>query len=364
MYSDIKTAIYRTVAALLAVLSALLFSGCDLFSSETETSDATVPETVFETDESRAETFGEDTIVFENDGIYSYDDLKYDMTALAERHNGIFTVSSIGLSADGRDILLGVLGNPDAERQIIVTVGMHGREYLNCYVIMLQVERILDGYYTDTYNGSAYSDLFGKTALYILPMCNPDGVSLSQFGIDALNDKSLRAGIEKIYESDKAFGFTSSPLNKYLSYWKANAQGVDINRNFDSDWNSFIGMEVPCFMDYKGTAPLSSPEARAIADLTVSLGNPIASVCIHSSGSIIYENDPALAEFVKNLTGYTVSTDKGNLPSYSEWCYKTLGIPSVTIETGSGYCPFSFDKYTDIDSAIHNILPAVADFYK
>ena len=347
----IKYVLTAILTAGLVVFS-LLLASCGLFEETPET-------------ESMTETESQN-IVFESptDGLYSYEDMKSDMLALSEKYNGIFTSRSIGTSADGRDIMLGILGNENASRRIIVTAAMHGREYLNSYVVMLQIEEALASYYTASFDGTAYSDLFDAVAIYILPMCNPDGVSISQYGIDAVRDPSLRAEIERIYESDKGYGFTSSPLNKYLSYWKANAQGVDINRNFDSDWQKYVGMGVPCFMDYKGKSPVSAPETKALVDLVNQPVTTLASVCIHSSGSIIYQNDPALAQLMKNLTDYTVSGDKGNLPSFSEWCYYTLGIPAVTIETGSGYCPFSFDKYVGIYDDINLILPTLAAFYQ
>ncbi len=362
--SRLITYILTAILVSCIVVLSLLFASCCFFDQAAETESLT--ESKRET-ESETETGAlTQNIVFESDeeGLYSYEDMKEDILALAERYKNIFTAQSIGTSADGRDIMLGILGNRNASRRIIVTAAMHGREYLNSYVIMLQTEEALKAYYTASFDGTAYSDLFDSVAVYILPMCNPDGVSISQYGIDAVRDPSLRAEIEKIYESDKGYGLTSSPLNKYLSYWKANAQGVDINRNFDSDWQRYVGMGVPCFMDYKGDSPVSAPETKALVDLVNQPVTTLASVCIHSSGSIIYQNDPPLAQLMKDLTGYTLSGDKGNLPSFSEWCYYTLGIPAVTVETGSGHCPFSFDKYVGIYDDINLILPTLAAFYK
>ena len=51
--------------------------------------------------------------------------------------------------------------------------------------------------------------------------------------------------------------------NNFIQRWKANARGVDLNRNFDIGWASYIGAPAPYGEGYKGPSPASEPETQA-----------------------------------------------------------------------------------------------------
>ena len=289
---------------------------------------------------------------------YSYSELATDLSMLEARYPNEFSYSSVGLSADGRNIYAAVLGNPNAEKQILVTAGIHAREYLTPLLVMKQIEFYLYNYHTATYDGTPLSELFENCAVCVLPMCNPDGISLVQFGIDAIRTSELRNGIKEIYQSDVRLGYTSSSFKDYLKFWKANAKGVDLNRNFDTvDWENVSYTPYPCFKNYKGETPFSESESKAMADYARSLSNPILSLAIHSQGEIIYfdcgQDDihPSLklAYEVRDLTGYAIKYETRRDAAFDDWCIMKLGIPSVTVETGKsdnlGVLPISqFEK--------------------
>ena len=289
---------------------------------------------------------------------YSYSELTTDLSMLEARYPNEFSYSSIGLSADGRNIYAAVLGNPNAEKQILVSAGIHAREYLTPLLVMKQIEFYLYNYHTATYDGTPLSELFENCSVCVLPMCNPDGISLVQFGIDAIRTSELRNGIKEIYQSDVKLGYTSSSFKDYLKFWKANARGVDLNRNFDTaDWENVSYTPYPCFKNYKGETPFSEPESKAMAGYARSLSNPILSLAIHSQGEIIYfdcgQDDihPSLklAYEVRDLTGYAIKYETRRDAAFDDWCIMELGIPSVTVETGKsdnlGVLPISqFEK--------------------
>ena len=283
---------------------------------------------------------------------YTYAQMKTQLLALGERYPDILSVNSYGTSADGRELYAATLGDPNASGQIIVTAGMHAREYVNCYVVMRQLEYYLENYDTGVYDGKTFRELFSEISLVIVPMTNPDGITLAQEGVDALQSEALREEIKRMVRA-----LTKGDADAYLNNnWKSNACGVDINRNFDILWDEYSvnsSYTVPTFKEYKGQTVNSEPETRALVALTQGLSNPVASLCVHSQGNLIYWRcDPdselwtenlRLAEITRAVTGYSVidenQTDAQTEPSYSNWTVFALGIPTVTVENGLGGYP-------------------------
>jgi hypothetical protein len=94
---------------------------------------------------------------------------------------------------------------------------------------------------------------------------------------------------------------------------------------------------------------MSEGESAYLVALTESLSNPVASVCAHSQGEIIYwrcfqegtleiENK-RLAQIAQKVTGYAIIDDNQTEPSYSNWTILAHGIPTITVETGLGGYP-------------------------
>lgn len=290
-------------------------------------------------------------IVTLSGSYYTYAQMSAQLAALSTRYSDILQMRSYGVSADGRDLYVATLGDPNAPRQIIITAGMHAREYVNCFVVMRQMEYYLEHYDTVLYGGKTPRELFSKVCLVIAPMTNPDGITLAQEGIDAIRSDALREGIERMAR------LSGADIDRYLNLnWKSNARGVDINRNFDILWEQYrvsASYTVPAFKEYKGENINSEPEARALVALTESLSDPAASICVHSQGNIIYWRcDPSselwaenlrLAEITQTITGYQIidenQTDAQTEPSYSNWTVFVHGIPTVTVENGVGGYP-------------------------
>ena len=274
---------------------------------------------------------------------YSYSEMVDDLALLYEKYPDKMSYSSIGRSHDGRNIYAVMLGNPDAEKQIIISAGVHAREYLTPMLVMKQLEFYLYNYDTAEYGGTPLTEIFEEYTFCILPMCNPDGNTLVQYGLDAIRSSSLREAIVEIYESDKALKYTSDPLEKYLTYWKANARGVDLNRNFDtSDWATVNNVKKPSYASYKGSSPLSENESSAMARFVQSLSNPVLSLAIHSQGEIIYFDCGKdfhkcldLAKTAKEVCGYKIIYDTRHDAAFEDWCVIKNDIISITVEIGN-----------------------------
>ena len=305
---------------------------------------------------------------------YSYAEMEADLAALAEAHPSRFSYRSFGKSVAGRELFVGILGNPSAKKQVLVSAGLHGREYLTPLLVMKQLEFYLTYYDAGHYNGVPYATLFEEICFYVVPMNNPDGIMLSQEGIGSLTDPALRNTVEAIYYSDLSAGLTSQTnINKYLQYWKANARGVDLNRNFDALWKEYYNYSLPSFAQYKGPSAASEPETQATVALIEGLSNPLAVLCIHSQGEVIYWNcgqESSLADATLNFaealsarTDYEIVTDQNNDASLSDWCALKKDLIAVTLETGSGLCPLDLDKFEPIWRDNFDLLPLTAAYF-
>ena len=107
---------------------------------------------------------------------------------------------------------------------------------------------------------------------------------------------------------------------------RANANGVDLNRNFPSK-NFDPSSE-------HGFAPLSEPESQALATLLEDL-DPVGIVTVHTPLDMVDYNGPAqaLAKAMAETSGIPLETPLGGLPgSLGSWAGDDMGIPIITLE--------------------------------
>lgn len=297
----------------------------------------------------------QDPIVKPTD-LYSYDQMTADMTAMAGRY-GNMTISAIGQSLDGRPIYDVIVGNPNASKKILIQGALHAREYITVPLMMQQLETLLAHYNTGYFHDKALSQMMSNVAIHFIPMTNPDGVSLSQFGESAIRSPELRGMIQACYAMDAAEGRTSYSYEQYLRLWKSNGRGVDLNHNFDAGWAQLNPtLSHNSSHDYKGTTPLSEPESQALANLTTQ--NSFSAVInYHAMGNVIYwdtvnnqktEASLALAQLVSGENGYQILGSKG-VGGLKDWLQQRSNpVPGITIELGRSAAPVSFSEYPAI----------------
>lgn len=304
---------------------------------------------------------------------YSYNALCEDLAALAERYSFAFSYRSLGQTAAGREIWLAVLGNPQAKRQVVVSAAIHAREYLTAQLTMRQLEFYLANYDCGTYGGASYRTLFEEICFYIVPMTNPDGVMLAQEGLDSLPTVEMRNFVQHIFETEgRANGYKT--LSVFLSHWKANARGVDLNRNYDALWAEYSkGPDAPASYQYKGDSPGSEAETRALTALIEGLTDPVAVLCMHSQGEVIYWNcgqagdvrtqTQAYAAELAERTGYRMVDDRNNDASLSDWAALRQGLVSVTVEMGLGKYPLPLTQLYAMWQSNYDLLPLTAAYF-
>lgn len=287
---------------------------------------------------------------------YSYDQMVSDIQSLSSRHGSLMQTNVIGTSLDGRNIYEIVLGNPNAEKHILIHGGIHAREYMTPLLIMKQLEYGLEFYGTGSYEGQPLSNMLQHVAIHYVPMTNPDGTMLSEFGISAIRSEELRQIIQNCYQTDLAQGRTSAAFDRYLMYWKANARGVDLNQNFPANWEQVVSSQYPSYATHRGPAPLSEPESQALANLVNSRAWS-ATISYHSMGDIIYwdytgnkqyDKSREMANLIAANTGYRPAGSSGH-GGFKDWTQiKDNPIPGLTLEVGSVACPLPLSEFPKI----------------
>ncbi len=294
---------------------------------------------------------------------YTYDKMIKDLVLLKKKYRDKIDLNILGTTYDNRNIYEVVFGNILSEKHILVHGGIHGREYLNSLLLMKQLEHYLQSYEIAEYKGVPYRELFKNIVFHIVPMANPDGVTISQIGIDGIKNSYLKKLINKCYYEDIEDAYTSDDYENYLKKWKANAKGVDLNRNFNASWNLINQSPHPSFENYKGKCYESELETKALIKLT-NRYRFIATISYHSSGNIIYwdytnslkKNECSnLADIVKECTKYEKAMSDSNYSEvvsggYKDWASSKSKnpIPSITIETGEGDCPLDICEFKKI----------------
>lgn len=324
----------------------------DEMTSQTEESVETASETAVQALEKPENP---DAIIDLSTALYSYQKMENDLQLLAGYYPQYMTLDTAGVTtADGRNLYVIYFGNQNASRQIFICAATHAREYMTAQLVMKQLEYYCAHYEDGSYNGTAYRDIFENTCFVIVPMVNPDGVSISQFGEEGLNREDLRQNLRAIYESDKNGGYTDEAYDTYLTRWRANGMGVDLNRNYSPGWESVTDRTAPSSGLYKGTQPGSEAESQALMNIVDGLSNPLLAISYHSYGSLVYwqygqaeplwSKNQQLAAHVEALTTY-YQAGYSNEAGFSNWCVNVKGIPSVTIETGLVPTPLPLDQF-------------------
>ena len=299
-----------------------------------------------------------------------------DLEEMSAAYPSLITVNICGTSLDGRAIPEAIIGNRESTKHIFIQASIHAREHINTLLAMAQIEQLLVHHADGVYVDASYDELLSQVCFHILPMSNPDGVTISQMGIDGIRDEGLKEILRGCYQNDLDNGRTSSDIDSYWRKWKANARGVDLNRNFDAGWETYEGVSYPSSDHYKGDAPVSEPETQAIVNAVHACG-AVLTISYHSTGSVIYwdygssgevyDADAMLANIVQAITGYSAVSSvqsSQDAAGCSDYFVLKEGTPSVTIENGYSECPIGIEEFPSIWNSNAELLPALALNYR
>ncbi|KAL3817785.1 hypothetical protein ACHAXA_005818 [Cyclostephanos tholiformis] len=292
------------------------------------------------------------------------------------RSSGIPNQNYDGLSSDGYDIYAMNVTAPwpssssssssssgAAKGRMMITSGVHAREYAPPELSLRFMEYLLENYEVDP----DVTWLLRHTEIHFLLHVNPDGRYVAENYPEIMQRKNMD-------DADGGGG--------------CYAVGVDVNRNFDLMWGDLSGgntSDDPCMDTYHGPYPESESETRAVAqyardlfpeaqrkdDITLESGEEIMGVFvdIHSSGEFVYfpwgyadlksPDDEAFQALGRKVAyhpnyklwgpgspnfAYAASGDS------SDFMYGKLGVASFGLEIGQSF-------YEDCDIFENDIVP-------
>ena len=253
----------------------------------------------------------------------------------------------IGASVLGRKLPLIRWG--EGENYVLIVGSHHGNEWITSLLCMRFLEILCREFKEEN---AEYKYLYKKASYYIIPMLNPDGVGLSLHGLssvaDNINPRLVRA---------------NGGSEDFIGKWQANANGVDLNHNYDAGFEkgrllaAKQGILGPGPTRWSGASPESEPESAALALVTRNL-MPKISVAYHSQGEVIYadfegkasEEALKIAQKMSRLSGYHLDSTQGveSFSGYKDWIIDKLHLPAYTVEVGLGANPLPLSQFNKI----------------
>ncbi len=210
------------------------------------------------------------------DSLYhSYTEMVTDIHAVQTAHPSIVHVFSIGKSYQGRDIWAAKVSDnvatDEREPEILFDALHHAREHMTVEQALYLLHLLANNYGKD----SQITSLVNNREIWIVFAVNPDG-----------------------FEYDLTCTGSSHP--PYCA-WRKNRQpnagssyvGTDLNRNYDYDWGCCGGSsKATSSITYRGSAPFSAPETRAIRNFVLSrvvggIQQIKAHITFHTNGKLV-----------------------------------------------------------------------------
>jgi predicted deacylase len=243
--------------------------------------------------------------------IYFYEKVSIVETIDETQPATLFSSEIIGYSVSGLPISLFNFGT--GERRLLLVGGIHGGYEWNTVAL---AEEVITFFKTN------YSLIPDTVTVSIIPNLNPDGflkstgtTSVMAFDPKSVSDAALRSG-------------------------RVNANGVDLNRNFDCAWSETATWQGTAIG--AGSSPFSEPEAQALREYVLS-ETPAAAIFWHSQAGAVFAatcDETVSTENLALLEIYANATPYDRFPIFesypvtgdAESWVTTLGIPALTVE--------------------------------
>ena len=269
------------------------------------------------------------------------------------------TCRQIGASVIGKEIWALEVGSGD--NQVFYNGAHHANEWITSTLLLKFLENYCEAKaFSGTVFGQNAESLFQLTRLHMVPMVNPDGVSLVTGELTSGKYYDMAVKISSDY-----------PDIDFPEGWKANIEGIDPNLQYPAGWS--MAQEIkfaqgyisPSPRDYVGAAPLEIPESRALYNYTVNNDFSLT-ISYHTQGRVIYwryldflpDNSREIAEKFSIVSGYPAETTpaQSGYAGYKDWFISAYNMPGYTVEAGEGRSPLPLDQFDRIYSDNLGIL--------
>ncbi|MBN2408700.1 MAG: zinc carboxypeptidase, partial [Candidatus Aminicenantes bacterium] len=293
-----------------------------------------------------------------NGDYHSAAELEADLQTLEHAFPQLARLSTIGISLENRNIyalkISDNVGQDEEEAEVLFLGCHHAREWISVEVPYLLARFLLENYASDPVVRRAV-DL---SEIWIVPLVNPDGLEYSI---------------------------------RFYRYWRKNRRlnpdgtyGVDLNRNYGYNWayDDRGSSPEPASDVYRGEAPFSEPESRAVRDLFFQRDFQ-ALVSYHSYSQVIlypwgFTTAPtdqdglleslaaSMSDLMRAVNGRIYGFGRAGDSLYltngdtTDWAFGVAGISAFTIELppvdqlGGGF----FNAEADIGPIFRENVPA------
>ncbi len=270
-------------------------------------------------------------------GFYTYQEMLDNLDAMRALYPDLISVKtpipSINTIEDRPIYWLRISDQPDVdentEPEVLYTAVHHAREPNSMSQLIFYMWYLLENYATDP----EIQFLVDNTEMYFIPCINPDGYIFNE-----INDPSGGGLWRK-----------NRRLNVDGSY------GVDLNRNYGHEWghDNIGSSDNPGFATYRGSAPFSEPETKAVSGFCEAHQFVIA-LNYHTYGNLLiypwgYSDTPTsealvfadMAEAMIRENSFVAGTGSQTVGYVTnggsdDWMYGAQGIYSLTPEVGRG----------------------------
>ena len=277
---------------------------------------------------------------------YNYTCLESDLKILSSLPE--VKIFSIGKSVWNKNIYCIKFGN--GQKNVLFNGVHHGLEWITSPILVKFCEDVLTA--SDRLLGFNIKSLLNSVTFHLIPMVNPDGVDIAQNGIEKSNP---------LYDQ---FCFWNKG-DDFRSKWQANANGVDLNHNYDACFalskriNETAGIIGPNYTRYTGEFAESEPESLALCEYVRKIRFDLT-LSFHSQGEVIYydynghipPNGYDIGKILCKESGYIFDKASGitSCGGFKDWFIKMFNKPGYTIEVGKGKNPLPFSQFEDIYS--------------
>ncbi|PHI21304.1 hypothetical protein CEQ90_02580 [Lewinellaceae bacterium SD302] len=198
-------------------------------------------------------------------GFYTFAEIVQQLDEMASLYPNLITPKfSLATTVEGRTIwAVKISDNPSVdesstEAQVYFDALHHAREPASGATVINFMFHLLENYGTDP----QITYLIDNREIHIIPCVNPDGYVYNQ----------------QTNPNGGGFWRKNRRVNSGSS-----CRGVDLNRNYDTDFGGSGTSSNPCSDSYRGTGPFSEIESQTVRDFVNSIQPPIA-YTTHTSG--------------------------------------------------------------------------------